>query len=395
MAFILKKELIAKSIDIASKLYIQGQQFYIKLETSSYSLLDSLRSYSQYFVKANACESFYHDLFAMLNKLIESCENENTPNSKRSYLANFQLCSIIHLISIGYSYGFDWPRSMARKEMAVLRGLTSCGAGQPVVSRALDLVELVSSYVNQYQKQPSPRQTPKSSQQSGQQHTIVHVLKDNSLLERRLLSSLNAFYELATSDQNYQQQHQLTQITEMFTQGIYRYINNPSVYAKCIQDSFLEFFTDLCLVHADTTKTIHAIPSDSTPPKTPKYTDRPLMLFLTWERILEHSLRMNNQTMTPHSELNISLCQKTVIAHRDFLAWIGAHNLMSQEDLEKNYVSLEGQIIKYCSLIYSEEALTNYVRFQKLSLEISIARLRFLFTSDKEKTKDTALLVRG
>ena len=89
----------------------------------------------------------------------------------------------------------------------------------------------------------------------------------------------------------------------------------------------------------------------------------------------------------------ISLCQRVIGGHQNFLIWIETNSLMSQEDLEKNYVSLESQIIKYCSLIYSEEALANYIEFQKLSLTISIARLSFIFTGDKAKTKEVALLV--
>lgn len=355
--FFHKKELIAKDMDISSKLYIQGQQFNIKLEMSAYTLLKSLRSYSQYHVKANRCDSFFRDLFAMLGKLIKSCVTE----TKRAYLAKFHLCSVIHLATVGFSNDFKWSKSMITAEMEVLRDLIADG-GQPVIGQALSLVDIALSHLGEYQKQA----TSSNNSSSGQ----------HARLEQQLLIELNNFHARATADENYGQLYLLIHVLEMLAQGIYRLINNN---VKCLRDNSLDLFTHLCSVYSSTSQTIFKISAEHSLHR--ECSHWPRVYFCAWERVLENLFKAKDNTW--QTGLNVDRCEETVLGHRDFLVWISTTGLLSQDELEKEYLSLDSQLSRFCSAIFTKEDQENYhIRLLRLWLETCIA----LLTSARTRT---------
>jgi hypothetical protein len=63
----------------------------------------------------------------------------------------------------------------------------------------------------------------------------------------------------------------------------------------------------------------------------------------------------------------------------EYIEWLASNNeLLTRDELSKHYFTIETQSVRMCPIFYSEEAMDDYINFQKLSLSIHMSRLRFL-----------------
>lgn len=58
-------------------------------------------------------------------------------------------------------------------------------------------------------------------------------------------------------------------------------------------------------------------------------------------------------------------------------------NLITSEEVGRVYYTLEHQTIRLCSNLYADDNLINYIRFQKLSSQIAMDKLKFHFDLDE------------
>lgn len=93
-----------------------------------------------------------------------------------------------------------------------------------------------------------------------------------------------------------------------------------------------------------------------------------------------------------NSSEGMDVCEELINSHNTYLKWLHEFNLISTEDLGKYYNIFEVQTIRLCGQFYSEEILINYIKFQRVSMQTSIDRLKYQFSVNKAYANEPNLL---
>ena len=115
MDILFKKELMTENASTAMDLFLHGLQFYLKLLSNYFVILDSVRGFEVQLVKSNHVEQFYTNLFEFLKNSLDSqkCEASSSSSkksktsqevlSKYGYLFKFYVSLLMQYVMICFN----------------------------------------------------------------------------------------------------------------------------------------------------------------------------------------------------------------------------------------------------------------------------------------------------
>lgn len=412
----LKKDLINEDPDTAMKLYVHGVKFYLKYHSNFYILLDSIRSIEISFVKYNMVEKLYAYFFEFikesitidkLNDCSEIKKNSNIGSqrkelillnksiddqlNKKIYLIKFYSALFLQYVSIVYNSNSSKEKTLINEQVPLksyflneqfYSSLKRVDPDIAIIPKILEVFDQIIAFSNQFHKE-----IPKQSRQIKKDNIRnSELLKENSVIEIRLEKKLCEICDeiLEKRSSSLYQVWILNYLFEILITGNSAIFNDPTLNSNFIQNTQLELLINTSILHAKTLKKLFIVHHHSD--KMPKTVlIKPLSSFLVCEKVVEQSFKMNSEDKWINSEIGNQMCETLIKEHNSFIKWIFETNMITNEELNRVYNNLECQTIRLCSQFYSEDILVNYIRFQKLSFEIAIDRLKFVLMNKTDK----------
>ena len=88
------------------------------------------------------------------------------------------------------------------------------------------------------------------------------------------------------------------------------------------------------------------------------------------------------------------MCESLINSHASYLKWLHEFNLIPTDELLKYYSIFEGQTLRLCTQFYSDDIQVNYIKLQHISMQTTINKLEFQFSTSKEVTNEPGSMLK-
>ncbi len=281
----INKDLILTNPNVAMNLFIHGVKFYTKYLSNFYTVFDSIRIFEFTFIKNNQLEHFYQVMFDFLFKSItdeECCNSLAKIDPKKSakhdinpifdhrmkqiYLLKTFISLFIHYSAVCHSNDIPKAKEMIldhysklklcfQNRSPQLKSIELCNKQELKVEindietadDVLNLIDLISQYANQYKKKTSTSSSSSST-------TIVHILKENSMYEKKLRSHFSCFFIKSVEINSFYQHWILNNLFDLLVCSLSVYLNDSIVTSRYLQESLVDFLSTCANLYAENIK---------------------------------------------------------------------------------------------------------------------------------------------
>jgi hypothetical protein len=261
-----QKELINQNIETSISLFQLGIKFYLKIQSSFFVLLNSIRVYEMSFIKTKHYAAFYSDLFDFLVKAINDetfdpelddepaseAEEENKHVARQKFVFKFLLALFLqHRTVICASAEMFEAESASmvssrftRIKQALVTKLKPLSNGKYeicIYSLLVDTYELILSYTAQFHKKPSDGTN-----------------KENAAYEKKLTQKLLQLSKAVDKEKNVFFFWILNTLIELFFSIMnIVYINKPNLHATFLSESLIECLHNFGCVCSHNLNSLH------------------------------------------------------------------------------------------------------------------------------------------
>jgi hypothetical protein len=416
--------LIVSDITTSLKLYLHGAKFYLKLLSSFYILLSSLRLYEVNLIRAKKFTEFYDDFFEFLLESIEKRRDDEIemdlpiPVNERQEVAN-TICFVFKfLLSVFIQYRtvcltanelvcisqssemiskykgyFDRIKKIVEKKMQFLSHKNK--QELKAYTHFIELYELIQSYIKQFTT------TKKTS-------STFSLLKENASLEKKLVKSFTQFFKLTEKEKDKQQQLYYTVLLGIFFEFFFtsvtlNYINNAKIQVKFVQESLIDCFREICFMYAENTKSLHLFAQVISKDKESKEKmtsgeicskttySKPMNYFNSISKLAENLIKQNTQSKQKPSALIKETCELLIENQSSYIKWLISNETCSDDDLIKLYYFFDNQTIKIAGLFYTDFVTDDYTRFQWFATAVCENRYKYNIRVNQQTTQIQSL----
>lgn len=279
----INKDLIVTNPNVAMNLFIHGVKFYAKYLSNFYIVFDSIRIFEFTFIKNNQLDHFYQVMFDFLFKSItdeECCNSLSKMDPKKSskhdinpifdhrmkqiYLFKTYISLFIHYSAICHSNDIPKAKEMIQDHYSRLK---LCFQNRPAQLKSTDLcnkqelkaemndiettddvfnlIDLIAQYTNQFKKKPSS---------SSPSTTLVHILKENSMYEKKLKSNFSCLFVRTVEINSFYQHWILNNLFDFMMCSLSVYLNDSIVTSRYLQESLVDLISTCSNLYAENIK---------------------------------------------------------------------------------------------------------------------------------------------
>jgi hypothetical protein len=235
---------------------VNGVKFYLKYQSNFFVLLDSIRSFEISFVKYNLVEKLYANFFSFIRTSFQKHQISNAnPTTeqimKLNYLIKLYACLYMQYVSICYNHNLSNEKLTIRNDLSILQSyflneslyssMKKLDKEIQIIPKILDQLDQILNYSNQYQKKTTKLKN-------------TDILKENSLIEKKLEKSINEIYiEIIEKSENiYYETWILVYLFEILITGNSTIYSDTLTNSKFIQETQIQLLTKVSKLHAKT-----------------------------------------------------------------------------------------------------------------------------------------------